>query len=229
MAEAGLLGPSARRPPAAAPADRRWRRRPRQLPREGEAGHPPVHERRAVAGRHVRPQADAREVRTARRCRRRTCRTERKTGAAFGSPFKFQKYGQSGIEVSEIFSERRRVHRRHLRDPLDARRRAQSRAVADADELRRRPAGPARAWARGSLYGLGTENQNLPGFVVHVPRRLPDRRVAELAVGVPARRLPGDVHRHQAHATIEKLIENIRNRRSSTRRPAAAARPAARS
>src|SRR3989442_14532931 len=30
-------------------------------------------------------------------------RTERKTGAAFGSPFKFQKYGKSGIEVSELF------------------------------------------------------------------------------------------------------------------------------
>src|SRR5205809_7776298 len=31
-------------------------------------------------------------------------RTERKTGAAFPSPFKFQRYCQSGIEVSEIFS-----------------------------------------------------------------------------------------------------------------------------
>src|SRR5947208_2222943 len=30
-------------------------------------------------------------------------RTERRTGAAFPSPFKFKKYGQSGIEVSEIF------------------------------------------------------------------------------------------------------------------------------
>ena len=29
--------------------------------------------------------------------------TERKTGAAFPSPFKFQKYGRSGIEVSELF------------------------------------------------------------------------------------------------------------------------------
>src|SRR5437899_4092974 len=28
-------------------------------------------------------------------------RTERKTGAAMGSPFKFRKFGQSGIEVSE--------------------------------------------------------------------------------------------------------------------------------
>src|ERR1700687_1572000 len=30
-------------------------------------------------------------------------RTERKTGAAFASPFKFQKHGRSGIEISEIF------------------------------------------------------------------------------------------------------------------------------
>src|SRR5690349_19239861 len=29
--------------------------------------------------------------------------TERKTGAAMRSPFAFQKYGQSGLEVSEIF------------------------------------------------------------------------------------------------------------------------------
>src|SRR6201993_525601 len=31
-------------------------------------------------------------------------RTERKTGAAFPSPFKFQRYGQSGLEVSELFA-----------------------------------------------------------------------------------------------------------------------------
>src|ERR1700738_4429372 len=30
-------------------------------------------------------------------------RTERKTGSAYRSPFKFQKYGKSGIEVSDIF------------------------------------------------------------------------------------------------------------------------------
>src|SRR6266404_5160135 len=30
-------------------------------------------------------------------------RTERKTGAAMPSPFKFKKYGQSGIEVSDLF------------------------------------------------------------------------------------------------------------------------------
>ena len=41
--------------------------------------------------------------------------TERKTGAAFPSPFKFQKYGQSGIEVSELFPHVGRAHRRHRR------------------------------------------------------------------------------------------------------------------
>ena len=32
-----------------------------------------------------------------------TLRTERPTGAAFRSPFKFQQYGESGIPVSELF------------------------------------------------------------------------------------------------------------------------------
>ena len=52
--------------------------------------------------------------------------TERKTGAAFPSPYKFQKYGQSGIEVSELFRAHRPACRRHGRDPFDARRRPQS-------------------------------------------------------------------------------------------------------
>src|ERR1017187_3476254 len=33
-----------------------------------------------------------------------TLLTERKTGSAFPSPFKLQRYGQSGIEVSELFA-----------------------------------------------------------------------------------------------------------------------------
>ena len=46
-------------------------------------------------------------------------RTERKTGAAFPSPFRFRKYGQSGIEVSELFPACRVLHRRHRGHPLD--------------------------------------------------------------------------------------------------------------
>ena len=66
--------------------------------------------------------------------------TERKTGTALPSPFRFQKYGQSGIEVSEIFARTaqhiddlcviRSMHGQH----------AQPRAVDAADELRRRAA-----------------------------------------------------------------------------------------
>ena len=37
-------------------------------------------------------------------------RTERKTGAAMPSPFKFRQYGQSGIEVSELFAKTASQH-----------------------------------------------------------------------------------------------------------------------
>src|SRR6188768_190665 len=37
-------------------------------------------------------------------------RTERKTSGALRSPFKFRKYGQSGIEVSELFSKTAAAH-----------------------------------------------------------------------------------------------------------------------
>ena len=39
-----------------------------------------------------------------------TLRTERKTGAALGSPFPFKKYGESGIEVSELFARTAEQH-----------------------------------------------------------------------------------------------------------------------
>ena len=45
-------------------------------------------------GRHVRPEAAARQVSTASRCRRPNLRTERKTGAAMRSPFKFREVRQ---------------------------------------------------------------------------------------------------------------------------------------
>ena len=71
--------------------------------------------------------------------------------------------------------------------------------VADADELRRAAAwcGPASgSWV---TYGLGTENQNLPGFIALCPGRISDQGVAELAVRIPARRVPGHLRRHPPH------------------------------
>ena len=51
-----------------------------------------------------------------------TLKTERRTGAAFPSPFAFRKFGQSGIEVSEIFSNVGELRRRSLHRSLDAHR-----------------------------------------------------------------------------------------------------------
>ena len=51
-----------------------------------------------------------------------TLKTERRTGAAFPSPFQFRKFGQSGIEVSEIFSNVGELRRRSVHRPLDAHR-----------------------------------------------------------------------------------------------------------
>ena len=90
------------------------------------------------------------------------------------------------------------AHRRHVRHPLDARRRAQPRAVADADELRRRPAAAAEHGLVGHLRP-GHREPEPARLHRDVPRRLSDRGDAELAVGVPARRLPGHLHRHPAH------------------------------
>ena len=182
------------------------------LPGAREAGGPPVHERRTVACGHVRPQADAHEV-------------PRQAGADELAHRAQDRRGVSlTLHVQEVWTERHRGQRdlrphrgddrRHLRRPVDARRRAQPRAVAHADELRRGPTGPAQPWVLGALRpGCGEpEPARLPG---HVPRRLPDRRVAELAVGVPARDLPGNLRRSQEHRYREADRPHSQPRRQS--------------
>ena len=91
-------------------------------------------------------------------------------GTVFGSPFKFQKHGQSGIEVSEIFPN----IAKHVDDMTVIRSMYTSTPSHEHsmmlvntgnDRLIRPSLG---AWA---TYGLGTENQNLPGFVCMSPGR----------------------------------------------------------
>src|SRR5438045_3181775 len=90
--------------------------------------------------------------------------TERRTGAAFPSPFKFKKYGQSGIEISELFPT--------VAESIDDIAIIRS---MHADVPNHEPSlllmncGEARQ-IRHSLgswvtYGLGSENQHLPGFI----------------------------------------------------------------
>jgi hypothetical protein len=95
-------------------------------------------------------------------------KTERKTGNLLKSPFEFKHYGESGIEVSEIFSKLGS----HIDDCCVVRSMYTDRPnhepslllMNSGDKFTGRPS--MGAWV---TYGLGTENQNLPGFIVMCP------------------------------------------------------------
>jgi len=141
--------------------------------------------------------------------------TERKTGAAFASPFKFRKYGQSGIEVSELFA-----HTAGSIDDIcvirsmhaDVPNHEPSLSLMNCGESRL-PRPSLGSWL---LYGLGTENQNLPGYVVMCPGGYPIQESQNWQAGF----LPGiyqGTYVDTQHTDIEKLIQHIRNRRVSSR------------
>ena len=139
--------------------------------------------------------------------------TERKTGAAFPSPFKFQKYGQSGIEVSERFphvgsmiDEIAVIRSMHTdlpnHDPMHM-------LMNCGDAVNVRPS--VGSWV---LYGLGTENRNLPGFITMCPGGHPHRGPEIWRSAF----LPGvyqGTFIDSQHTKIEKLIEHIRSRNTT--------------
>ena len=99
--------------------------------------------------------------------------TERPTSTALGSPFTFARYGQSGLEVSELFGDLAAKHA----DDLCVIRSMYTDTPIHENSLRLMNCG-ASIMARPSIgswitYGLGTENRNLPGFVVLVPKGMP--------------------------------------------------------
>lgn len=135
--------------------------------------------------------------------------TERKTGAAFPSPFKFQKRGECGIEVSDLFEKTAA----HIDDIAVIRsmyaqvpnHEPSLMLMNCGDSVLSRPS--VGAWA---LYGLGAENQNLPGFVAMCPHGLPIKEAENWQSGF----LPGafqGTYVDPQHRQIERLIENIRS------------------
>ena len=98
--------------------------------------------------------------------------TERRTGAALPSPFSFARHGESGLEVSEVFANVARHADRMLvvrSMHADVPNHEPSLMLMNCGDARLvRPA--AGAWV---TYGLGTENQNLPGFVAMCPGGYP--------------------------------------------------------
>jgi len=93
---------------------------------------------------------------------------ERKTGNLMQSPFSFKKYGQSGIEVSEVFPQVGEcVDDMCLIRSMytDIPNHEPSLLMMNVGHIQ--PGRPSMgAWL---TYGLGTENRNLPGFVVLCP------------------------------------------------------------
>ena len=93
---------------------------------------------------------------------------ERKTGNIMKSPFAFKKYGQSGIEVSEIFP-----HLGECVDDMCIVKSVYTEIPNHEPALEMMNTG-ANFSGRPSMgawitYGLGSLNQNLPGFVVLCP------------------------------------------------------------
>jgi hypothetical protein len=137
-------------------------------------------------------------------------RTERKTGAAFPSPYKFARHGKSGIEVSEIFP-----HVASCIDDICVIRSMHADVPNHEPSLMLMNCGESRQ-VRPSMgswvtYGLGSENQNLPGFIAMCPGGYPIQETQNWQAAF----LPGayqGTYIDTRHTDLEKLVENIRNR-----------------
>jgi hypothetical protein len=137
-------------------------------------------------------------------------RTERKTAGALRSPFSFQKYGKSGIEVSELFA---RTAREHIDDMAiirsmhaDVPNHEPSLMLMNCGDGRL-PRPSMGAWI---TYGLGSDNQNLPGFIAMCPGGYPIVGPSNWRAAF----LPGayqGTYLDTQHTDVSKLIENIRN------------------
>ncbi|HEV3142305.1 MAG TPA: DUF1501 domain-containing protein [Gemmataceae bacterium] len=134
--------------------------------------------------------------------------TERHTGSALPSPFQFRKFGQSGIEVSEIFARTAAhiddiciIRSLHANTPNHEQ---SMRLMNCGDERLARPS--FGAWL---TYGLGSENQNLPGFIVMCPG-LPVADVSNWRSAFLSGIYQGTYINTQK-TKIDELIENIKN------------------
>src|SRR5205807_1978568 len=122
---------------------------------------------------------------------------------------KFKKFGQSGIEVSEIFS-----NVAESIDDICVIRSMYAEVPNHEPSLMLMNCGDGRL-PRPSMgswvtYGLGSDNQNLPGFISMCPGGLPVVGTANWRAAF----LPGayqGAYIDTQHADVRKLIENIQN------------------
>ena len=130
-------------------------------------------------------------------------------GVALPSPFKFTKRGKSGIEVSEVFDalgnhvdDMAIIRSMHTDIP------AHDVATVFMNTGSLRMAKPSiGAWA---LYGLGSENENMPGYISLRPGGSPPGG----ALNWGSAFLPGNFQATSINTkaeTVEGMIQNIRN------------------
>ncbi|MBI2687027.1 MAG: DUF1501 domain-containing protein [Acidobacteria bacterium] len=91
-------------------------------------------------------------------------KAKQEKGTLMKSPFSFKRYGQSGLEISELFA-KTAAHAddlcviRSMQTDLPA----HQQAIMQMNSGRVIPGFPS--WGAWTTYGLGTENANLPGFI----------------------------------------------------------------
>jgi hypothetical protein len=137
-------------------------------------------------------------------------KTERRTGALLPSPFKFERRGKSGLEVSEIFQ-----HTGRHADDICVIRSMYADVPNHEPSFLLMNTGESRvvrpSFGSWLTYGLGTENQNLPGFVAMCPGGMPLMESQNWQSGF----LPGvfqGTYIDTAQTDIERIVENVKNR-----------------
>jgi hypothetical protein len=130
-------------------------------------------------------------------------------GVAYASPFQFRKYGQAGVEVSEVFGKLAEhvddlaiIRSMHTDIP------SHDVATVFMNTGSLRLARPSLgSWV---LYGLGTVNQNMPGFISLRPGNAPPGGPSNWQSAF----LPGmyqGTSINTKNPSVDQMIENIRN------------------
>jgi hypothetical protein len=130
-------------------------------------------------------------------------------GVAFGSPFQFQKKGRAGIEVSEVFpqlgnhvDEMTVIRSMYTNIPSHE----VATVMMNTGSLRLvKPS--LGSWV---VYGLGSDNQNMPGFISLRPGGMPPGGTQNWQSAF----LPGVYQGTSINTTVptvDRMIENIKN------------------
>ncbi|MBM3875697.1 MAG: DUF1501 domain-containing protein [Verrucomicrobia bacterium] len=130
-------------------------------------------------------------------------------GVAMGSPFKFTRQGRSGIEACEVFPQLgKQVDQMTVVRSMFTDIPAHDVATVFMNTGSLRLAKPSLgSWV---LYGLGTENQSMPGFISLRPGGAPPGGSANWQSAF----LPGVFQGSSVNTrmpSVEQMIENIRN------------------